>query len=173
MAGRGSFQAIAPDDVARLMTLEDGERWDFAAGEVAAKFVARMDKAWVAIHCALSDGTLYGTLGEPPLADAVLGDHLVYQSRAGSYVYLKHPPEVADIAQELSTLSREQFEEKLAVVEEDVNVKAFGLSFLPDGYLDAGYDAGESEYVWAFFEHMRTFYRRAAAEGLAVLFTWG
>jgi hypothetical protein len=70
MAGRGSFQAIAPDDVARLLALEGGERWDFAAAEVAAKFVERMDKLWAPIHCALSDGTIDGTLGEPPLAQS-------------------------------------------------------------------------------------------------------
>jgi hypothetical protein len=147
------------------MALERGERWDFATGEVAAKFVARMDKAWVAIHCALSDGTLYGALGEPPLAEAVLGEHLVFQSRTGDYVYLKHPPEVADIARELGRLSREQFAEKLdmAVMEADEDVVALGLSFV----------AQEPEYVWAYFEEMRAFYQRAAAEELAVLFCWG
>jgi hypothetical protein len=147
------------------MALEGGARWDFAAGEVAAKFVARMDKAWVAIHCALSDGTLYDVLGEPPLCNAVLGDHLVYESRAGDYVYLKHPPEVADIAQELGRLSREQFAEKLdmAVMEADEDVAALGLSFVVE----------EPEYVRAYFEDMRAFYRRAAAEELAVLFHWG
>src|SRR5207237_765917 len=117
------------------------------------------------IHCALSDGTLYGALGEPPLADAVLGDHLVCQTRVGDFVYLKHPPEVADIAQELSRLSPEQFAEKLDVVvmEADEDVEALGLSFV----------AGEPEYVWAYFNDMRAFYQRAAAEGLAVLFHWG
>lgn len=163
MAGRGSFQAIAPGDVERLLALSFPERWDFAATERAAVFVARMDKAWVAIHCALSDGTLYGGLGEPPLADAVLGDHLVCQTPAGDFVYLKHPHEVADIAEELSKLSREEFEEKLAVVEEDKHVEALGLYFV----------AGETEYVWSYFEAMRGFYQRAAAEGLAVLFYWG
>ena len=29
------------------------------------------------IRLALTDGTLYGTLGELPLADAALGNHLV------------------------------------------------------------------------------------------------
>jgi hypothetical protein len=121
--------------------------------------------AWVAIHCALSDGTLYGALGEPPLADAVLGEHLVYQSEDGSYVYLKHPPEVADIARELGRLGREQFAEKfdMAIMEADEDVEALGLSF----------DAEDSEYAWTLFEHMREFYRRAAAEGRAVLFHWG
>jgi hypothetical protein len=163
MAGRGSFQAITPGDVDRLRGLSFAERWDFAADERTAVFVAPMDKAWVAIHRALSDGTLYGALGEPPLADAVLGGHLVCQTPAADFVYLKYPPEVADIAQELSKLSREGFEEKLSVVEADGDVEALGLSSVPD----------DIEYVWPYFEDMRAFYQRAAAEGLAVLFYWG
>lgn len=66
MAGRGSFQAISPDNVTRLLNLKGGDLWDFAAGEDAARFVARMDKMWAPIHCALSDGSLcphrFGTI---------------------------------------------------------------------------------------------------------------
>jgi hypothetical protein len=163
VAGRGSFQAIAPDDVTRLLALEGGERWDFAAGEVAAKFVARMDKWWAPIHCALSDGTIDGALGEPPLCNVVLGDHMVYESRWGDYVYLKHPPEVAEIAGGLSALSREEFAEKWEAVYPNPDSDALGLSFT----------RAEAEFVWPLVEEMRAFYQRAAAEGLAVLFCWG
>lgn len=163
MAGRGSFQAIAPDDVARLMALEGGERWDFAAGEVVAQFVARMDKLWAPIHCALSDGTIDGTLGEPPLCNAVLGDHLVYESRLGDYVYLKHPPEVAEIAAELTGLTPGQFADKWEQVEPNPDSDALGLSFT----------RAEAAEWWPFVEKMRAFYQRAATEGLAVLFCWG
>ena len=163
MAGRGSFQAIAADDVTRLMTLEGGERWDFAAGEVAARFVERMDKLWAPIHCALSDGTIDGTLGEPPLCNAVLGDHLVYESRLGDYVYLKHPPEVADIAAALAGLTRGEFADKWEQVYPNPDSDALGLSFT----------RAEAEEMWPCVEGMRAFYQRAAAEGLAVLFTWG
>jgi hypothetical protein len=163
MAGRGSFQAIAPDDVARLMALEGGERWDFAAGEVAARFVAWMDKLWAPIHCALSDGTIDSALGEPPLCNAVLGDHLVYESRGGDYVYLKQPTEVAEIAGGLSALSRDEFTEKWGAVVPNPDSVALGLSFTRE----------EAESVWPCVEKMREFYQRAAAEGLAVLFHWG
>jgi uncharacterized protein DUF1877 len=163
MAGRGSFQVIAPDDVTRLFDLEGSERWDFAAGEVAARFVADMDKLWAPIHCALSDGTIDGTLGEPPLSNAVLGDHLVYESRWGDYVYLKHLPEVAEIADALAALSRDGFSDKWEVVEPNPDSEALGLSFTRE----------EAESVWPCVEKMRAFYQRAAAEGLAVLFCWG
>jgi hypothetical protein len=164
MAGRGSFHAITSADVERLLALPPDDQWDFATGERAAVFVAGMDKAWVAIHRALADGTLFGTLGEPPLADAVLGEHLVRRTATDDFVYLKNQSEVAAIARELNGLSREQFEEKLAVVEpDDEDLEAYGLALVPD----------EFEYVWPYFEDMRAFYKRAAAEGLAVLFTWG
>jgi Domain of unknown function (DUF1877) len=163
MAGRGSFQAIVPDDVTRLLSLQDAERWDFAAGEAAAKFVARMDKMWAPIHCALSDGTLDGTLGEPPLCSAVLGDHLVYESKWGDYIYLKHPAEVIDIAGGLAVLSRDEFAEKWEAVRPSPDSEALGLSFM----------RAELEFVWPCVEEMRGFYRLAAAEGLAALFCWG
>jgi hypothetical protein len=163
MAGRGSFQAIAPDDVARLVSLKGGELWDFAAGEVAAKFVARMDKLWAPIHCALSDGTIDGTLGEPPLCSAVLGDHLIYESRWGDYVYLKYPAEVAEIANGLAALSRDEFAEKWEAIQPNPDSDALGLSFT----------RAEAESVWPCVEKMRAFYQRAAAVGLAVLFCWG
>lgn len=163
MAGRGSFQAIAPDDVARLMAEEGDDRWDYAAGEAAARFVARMDKLWAPIHCALSDGTIDGALGEPPLCNAVLGDHVVYESRWGDYIYLKHPAEVAEIAGGLSALTRHEFAERWGAVHPNPDSDALGLSFT----------RAEAESVWPCVEKMRGFYQRAAAEGLAVLFCWG
>jgi hypothetical protein len=163
MAGRGSFSAITSADVERLLAQPPAGRWHFAHGMDAVLSIL-MDKAWVAIHRALSDGTLYGTLGEPPLDMAVLGDHLIGQTPLGSYLYLKHPPEVADIAQELAQLSSQEFEERLAAVPEaDEDMEALGLSSVID----------HIEYVWPYFEEMQAFYQRAAAEGLAVLFSWG
>jgi hypothetical protein len=164
MAGRGSFQAIAPDDVTRLMALEGGDRWDFAVGETVARFVVRMDKWWAPIHCALSDGTLYGALGEPPLCNVVLGEHLVYEeSRWGDYVYLKHPPEVVEIAGALSALSRDEFAEKWEVVPPGPDSDALGLL----------YTRAEADFMWPLVRAVRRLYQRAAAEGLAVLFCWG
>ncbi len=88
-----------------------------------------MDKLWAPIHCALSDGTIDGPLGEPPLCNAVLGDHLVYESQWGDYVYLKHPPEVAEIAGGLAALSRDEFAVKWEVVHPNPDSDALGLSF--------------------------------------------
>jgi hypothetical protein len=164
MAGRGGFEAISPGDVDRLLAQPYAERWDYIEDGLEVAFGFSMDKAWVDIHRALSNGTLYGALGEYPLDMAVLGDHLICQTGVDDFDYLKHPPEVADIAAALQELTREQFEEKLAALPEtDEDAEALGLSLVPT----------ELRYVWPYFEDMREFYRRAAAEGLAVLFSWG
>jgi len=163
MAGRGSFQAIAPDDVDRLLALAGDEQWDFAAGEEAARFVERMDKLWAPIHCALSDGTIDGALGEPPLCNAVLGDHLVCVWRGDSYVYLKHPADVVDIAEALVALTQDEFTDKWEQVCRNPDSDALGLSFTRE----------EAEEMWPVVEGMRAFYQRAAAEGCAVLFECG
>jgi hypothetical protein len=164
MAGRGGFEAISPGDVERLLAQPHADRWDFIEDGLHVAFVIPMDKAWVAIHRVLSDGTLYGTLGEPPLDMAVLGDHLICQTAVDDFVYLKYPPEVSDIAEALRDLSRGELADRLATLPEtDEDLEAHGLSLVPD----------EIEYVWPYFEDMRNFYQRAAAEGMAVLFSWG
>jgi hypothetical protein len=95
---------------------------------------------------------------------AALGDHLICQTRVADFVYVKHPTDVAEIAEELQTLSSKIFEEKLAVMPEpDEDTVAMELSLVPD----------HVEYVSYYFEEMRKFYRRASEEGLAVVFHWG
>ncbi|HET6246775.1 MAG TPA: DUF1877 family protein [Tepidisphaeraceae bacterium] len=167
MAGRGWFSAITAVDVERLLALPEPARWHFAEaddGIVKAAFELHMDKAWVPIHRAISDGTLFGTLGERPLSSAILGDHLICQAELDDFIYLKHPMEVAEIAAALANLTREGFAEKPdAIPEEDEDAAAFCLDLVPQ----------DIEYAWPYFEEMREFYQRAAAGGFAVLFSWG
>jgi hypothetical protein len=87
----------------------------------------------------------------------------VYESPRGDYVYLKHPPEVAEIAGGLSALSRDEFDEMWEAILPNPDWDALGLSFVQ----------AELEFVWPCVEKMRVFYQRAAAKGLAVLFCWG
>ena len=163
MAGRGAFEAITRADMDRLHALPASDVWDFVTEEIVV-FSAFLDKAWAAIHAALSDGTLYGDEGEYPLKMAVLGDHLICQTETGDFLYLKHPEEVADIARSLHAVGRKRFEarySRLEPVAEDT------------GNEDFVFAVGQLQYVWPYYEDMRAFYRRAAAEGLAVLFTRG
>jgi hypothetical protein len=164
MAGRGGFEAIPRSEVRRLLARPDEERWEFVHEGLKARFGTSMDKAWVTIHRALSDGTLHGALGEPPLANAVLGDHLICQTEVDDFVYLKYPGEVAKIARSFRGLGRKGFEAKVATLRGDAGDTArWGLASVPD----------DLEYVWPYYQAMRAFYRRAAAEKLAVVFYWG
>jgi hypothetical protein len=163
MAGRGGFNAITTGEIDRLLAESYAVR-PYMAHEMPVAFRAYMDKAWVTIHRALSDNTLYGTLGEPPLCNAILGDELIGENDRESFLYLKRPHEVIDIAAALARLTRENFEERLDAMD-DVDDEMRSLGF---GSINTG-----MEHVWPYVEAMREFYQRAADEGLAVLFGWG
>jgi hypothetical protein len=163
MAGRGGFEAISRADMDRLHALPVAERLDFVGDEIVL-FSVPMDKAWAAIHAALSDGTLYGDEGEYPLKMAVLGDHLMCQNEVNDFLYLKHPEEVADIARSLRAVGRKRFEARYSRLPPTVE---------DTGNEDFVFAVGQIDYVWPYYEDMRAFYQRASAEQLAVLFTWG
>jgi hypothetical protein len=164
MAGRGGFEAITRADMERLQAQPMAERWDFVGDEIEVLFGISMDKAWAAIHAALSDGTLYGDGGEYPLDMAVLGDHLMCQTDVNDFMYLKHPEEVADIARSLRAVGRKRFEARYNRLPSTVE---------DTGNEDFVYAVGDINYVWPYYEDMRAFYKRAAAEQRAVLFSWG
>jgi hypothetical protein len=164
MAGRGWFEAISRADMDRFHALPLAGRWDFSAEEGVVRLSTSMDKAWPAIHAALSDGTLFGDGGEYPLDMAILGDHLVYRSAAGDFIYLKRPEEVAAIARSLRAVGRRRFEARFRQLPPAVE---------DTGNEDVVYAVGRLDYVWPYYEDMRRFYQRAAAEQLAVLFSWG
>src|SRR5882672_11397410 len=109
MAGRGQFTAVTPGEIERLLAEPYSHRWYFVEEGMRAAFDAYMDKAWITIHRAISDGIMYGTLGEPPLSMAVLDDHLIGRTDNDSFLYLKHPPEVADISGALDKLTKDNF----------------------------------------------------------------
>ena len=154
MAGRGTFKAIAESDLERWLAnaLEDRARWD-AMADVPFAFYQGVDKAWRDIHRCLTDGTL-DNFGETayPLCDAVLGEELICETDGEDYIYLKRPTAVADIAAALRPLDRAWFRSCHAEVRE----------------AEFGFD-----YVWGWFKPMRRIYRRAASQGLAVVFCWG
>jgi hypothetical protein len=89
--------------------------------------------------------------------------HLFYESPIGDYVYLKHPPEVVEIAAGLAALTRDQFADRWEQVAPNPDSDALGLSFT----------RAEADEFWPCVEGVREFYQRAASEGLAVLLCWG
>jgi Domain of unknown function (DUF1877) len=86
MSCRGVHFALTPEDVLALISLEsDAERLlhvqevieeHYFSGD--PKYLGESDKAWDAMHRALSDGMLTWDGGEYPLNHAVLAGELLY-----------------------------------------------------------------------------------------------
>ena len=114
------------------------------------------DKAWDAIHRALTDGGLRYDNGQYPLSHVVLGGERLYGGE-DYIISLKSPTQVRDVAAALKDVTRDT---------------------LRRGYdgIDAATYQGELsdqdfEYTWSWLEGLIDFYRRAAAEGRSVIFT--
>ena len=138
------------DDAARLTYVQEV----IELRELSGPGAAENDKAWDAMHRALSDGQLTLEGGEYPLNHVVLGGELIYEGE-DYLMSLKTPPEVKDIASALRELSEPAFRERYLRIGEDY-----------DGAL------GEEDlaYTWHWFQGVRELYFRAAEQGSHVLF---
>lgn len=159
----GVHFALTSADVAALRAAEtDDERLEHLQEEieetlgVSGDHAVETDKSWDAMHRALSDGTLTWDGGAYPLNHVVLGGELLYSG--DDYIMsLKSPPQVADIARAIVSLSEAEFRIRYDLI--DANAY--------DGEL------GDEDfsYTWENFQAVREFYTRAAADGRFVLFT--
>jgi hypothetical protein len=142
------------DDEERVEYLEEELEEEYFANERTR--VAESDKSWDALHRALSDGTLAWGGGEYPLNHVVLGGELLY-SEPDYIMSLKTPQQVDDVAAALAKIT-----------EDDLRRRYFAID--PDAY---GYPVTEDDfqYTWHWFQRVREFWMRAAAEGRFVLFT--
>lgn len=118
--------------------------------------VAESDKAWDAMHRALSDGELTWDGGDYPLNHIVLGGELLYTG-SDFIMVLKTPDEVRDAAGALPELTEAEFRRRYFAI--DASSYGFPLS------------EEDFEYTWSWFQEVRQFWLRAAAEGRYVLFT--
>jgi hypothetical protein len=118
--------------------------------------LAQSDKAWDAIHRVLADGELTCDGGDYPLNHVILAGELLY-TESDYIMSLKNPGQVKDIAAALAPLTAEDFRGRY-------------FSIDPETY---GMDLSEEDltYTWDWFQSVREFYIRAAAEGRYVLFT--
>ncbi|MBS0266068.1 MAG: YfbM family protein [Planctomycetes bacterium] len=118
--------------------------------------LAESDKAWDAMHRALSDGHLSWDGGEYPLNHVILGGELLC-TESDFIMVLKTPDQVRDVAAVLPGIS-----------EADLRSRYFAID--PDEY---GMELSEEDcgYTWHWFQHVREFWLRAAQEERFVLFT--
>jgi hypothetical protein len=160
MSRLGIHFALTDDDARRLREAGEGDAvlgivQEFEKrGDVA--WQARSDKAWDAMHRSLSNGSLFRDEGEYPLNRTVLGgkplsdgvDHVV------SYV---SPKEVKDVAAALAALTETAFRARYDAID-------------PDDY-DGEHGEEDFKATWGAFQSVRDLYKRAAADGRAVVFT--
>jgi Domain of unknown function (DUF1877) len=159
----GVHFSLDAEEVAALQSVDEDDRVEFAQENFEENLWSRdklrgqqTDKAWDAIHRALTDGEMEWSNGTYPLNHVILGGELLYDG--SDYILsLKSPEEVRDIAAALSDFSRE----RLRAGYDKIDPKAWG------------YHTGDEdfEYTWHWFKELISFYQRAAAEGRAVLFT--
>jgi len=118
--------------------------------------LCQTDKAWDAIHRCLTDGTLNGD--HAPLGWCILRGEQLHQD-ASYIVSLIMPEQVQQVAEALRPLTKEWMRTRYFKID-------------PADYGTAGMLRDEDfEYTWDWFEGVRDYYLKAAAEGRWSIFT--
>src|SRR5690606_19344710 len=113
------------------------------------------DKAWDAMHRALTDGELEYGNGPEPLNHCVLGPRQLHEGD-DYIVSLVLPEEVRAVASALTAIDVAAFRERYT-------------RLVPKDYAPE-YGDEDREYTCANYEDVRALYLRAAEQGLAVVF---
>jgi hypothetical protein len=138
------------DDDAVIEVIEEiEEAWD-------EDNLVETDKAWDAMHRALTDGLLEWANGSAPLNLVILGGEQMYESD-GYIVSFKTSEQVASIAAALANVGPDEVAQRYRTV-------------VPTDY-DPSYGDEDREYTVSNYEDVRAFYTDAAASGRAVIFT--
>lgn len=164
MACLGVHFALSVDDVALLLSKQnDKERLMLIREDIEeryfaepGRYIAQCDKAWDAMHRALSDGLLSYDGGQYPLNHVVLGGQPLY-SENDYIISLKTPEQVREVALAIAGLTQEHFRERY----DAINPKEYGFDLTDEDF----------HYTWEWFQEVCTLYQTAASEGRHVLFT--
>lgn len=164
MACLGVHFALSGDDVALLLSKKNNEerlaliQEDIEGRyfEEPGRYVAQSDKAWDAMHRALSDGLLSYDAGQYPFNHVVLGGQLLY-SEDDCIISLKTLEQVRDVALVIARRTQEQIREQ----HDPINPQEYGFDLTDEDF----------RYTWQYFQEVCTLFQTAAAEGRHVLFT--
>jgi len=163
MACRGVHFALTADEAARLESLDDEqERLAYLQEELEERYfaqspewLAESDKAWDAMHRALSGGQLDFEGGSWPLNHVVLGGTQLYSD--DDYILsLKSPDQVRAVAAALAPVDEAAFRHRYDAIDADSYEGELGDE--------------DFEYTWEWFQGVRALFGRAAAEGRYVVF---
>jgi len=160
----GVHFAITFEEVEKLKSFkDDSDRLNYLQEEIEDEYfgshedlLAQSDKAWDAIHRALSDGDLSYTTGPYPLRLTVIGGEPLYYET--DYILsLKTPKEVKDIALALEAITKDEFYRKYDRIDQG----KYGVPKTPE----------DRAYTWGWLIGVVNLYKTASAEGRYVLFT--
>jgi hypothetical protein len=160
MAGLGMHFAIGDDVVARLLGAEDDAAViaivEQIEQESEADFAFGTDKAWDALHRCLTDGTLDVGAGSFPLSHVVLGGVQLCED-SDYLVALVRADQVSTIADALTPVDRAWLRRRY------------------DALPFPGYERGRGEedfaYTWGNVDGIAAFFKTAAQDGRAVIFS--
>lgn len=159
----GVHFALTEDEVAHLRSLDDDALLEHLKSDLEDTYfedlpdlLAQSDKAWDAMHRALSDGELSWDSGEYPLNHTVLAGELLYDE-PDYIVSLKSPAQVQDIAAALQHINEDDFRQRYFAI----NAEGYGFPLSQEDFA----------YTWDWFQNVRGLYERAARQGRYVLFT--
>jgi len=164
MSSRGVYFSLSETEVDKLKSFtDDTERLDYLQNEIEEEYfdahedrLAETDKAWDAMHRALSDGDLSFTTGPYPLRLAVLGGESLYTEK--DYIMsLKTPEEVQDIARALAPITQNQFRKRY----DAMDAKKYESPKSDEDF----------EFTWQTLSEIVAFYQNAAEENRWVLFS--
>ncbi len=164
MSCLGVHFALAPRDIEALLAASsDAARLELIQEDIEERYLddanpyaAQTDKAWDAIHRALTDGQLGYDNGRFPLSHVILGGEPLYTS--GDYIIsLKTVAEVPAIAAALRGLSREE----VRAGYDRISEADYGVQLSEEDF----------DYTWEWLSGLVPFYAAAAAAGRPVIFT--
>ncbi|MFD7641423.1 YfbM family protein [Kitasatospora sp. NPDC059795] len=160
MACRGVLFALTEGERERLAACGGDEDVLALVGEVeeawTEPWVCEVDKAWDALHRCLTDGRLEFGNGEFPLSHVILGGRPLYDGEDYVVCYVD-PGEVRAVAAALEQVDEGRLRQRYAELDFEDYEGARGEE-------DLGYTVG-------FLPELQEFYRRAAEDGRAVVFT--
>ena len=163
MSCRGVHFSLDAEQVSALRRTPEDQRVEYVQEEIEEELWSadpsrgeETDKAWDAIHRALTDGGLAYDNGEYPLSHVVLGGEPLYGGE-DYIISLKAPAQVRDVAAALKSVTRDALRR--------------GYDRIDRATYQGSIGDEDFEYTWSGLEGLVAFYGRAAAEGRSVIFT--
>lgn len=161
MACRGVHFAIDNKTYERLLTAGSDEAViDIVQEEIEEewdeKWLRETDKAWVAIHRCLTDGTLESDSGSFPLNAVILGGKQLHHG--DNYIIaIITPDQVSLVAEALRHV--------------DKSTLKHGCLKIQQSNYDGEISTEDFEYTWDWFKELPALFSEAATAGRAVLFS--